>query len=773
MIASQCSAVEIVQHKLYQSGDILVAPASRSLVVRGVPQHVRPKTFDLLLYLIERRDRLVRKEELLDSLWKDTAVTEKSLAQCVIELRKIFSDDPRNPRFIKTAAKLGYQFIGPVGDAAPDIVSPGLELEEITTTQVEIEKTSGHWRILAAILAAVCGVLLILWWRSSLRPETVLLAIAGKRPVVVMFFENQSQSADLNWLSAGLADMVITNLSRSGKLTVLSRQQLSSSLERAGKKGPLRLEDAMEVAARSRASAFVLGSFARMGDQVRIAAQVHDARNGRLLAAESVTADRPEQILNRVDTLALELAADLGAPVPGRFQRNGLATLMTSNLEAYRNYSLGVEQAHAYHENEAVELFQKAVSLDPDFAMAQARIGYTLAVTTVQAKEGRLYLEKAFQRSGNLTDSDRMHIAAWYAVANLDYPDAIRRYRELLAIDPADSENYMRLGRLLRGEKRYDESVEVLKQGLALNPDSVDVLNTLGAVYSQLGRHAEAIALEQRYVSLAPLEPNAYDSLALAYAWAGGAAEAEQAYHRALELKPGFDVARRHLAALYCQTGRYRAGLREAQQAIQDAPSGRMRALAHAYVGWLLALTGQLSRAGEEVHAANRLAPMPDIGAVVAARSGQFEQSVALAGKIHKMLWTNRGERPTTWDRTRFYVLGEVAMGENRPQEAIADFQEALRHWPLWSMPALLEDCLGDAYLRLGRLDQAIAEYRRILGIYPVIGMAHYHLGVAYQRNGQPNLAKAEYQRFLELWNQADPDVREVVAARGELERLR
>lgn len=80
-----------------------------------------------------------------------------------------------------------------------------------------------------------------------------------------------------------------------------------------------------------------------------------------------------------MDTLALELASDLGAPVPGRADAGGLAALRTNNLEAYRDYSVGLEMANGLHNTEAVALFQKAVTLDPRFAMAQARIGYTLA----------------------------------------------------------------------------------------------------------------------------------------------------------------------------------------------------------------------------------------------------------------------------------------------------------------------------------------------------------------------------------------------------------
>jgi tetratricopeptide (TPR) repeat protein/DNA-binding winged helix-turn-helix (wHTH) protein len=748
--------VEIIQSKPHECGAIHVDRASRSLTVRGTPQHLRPKTFDLLLYLIEHRDRLVRKEELLDVLWKDTAVTEKSLAQCIIELRKILGDDARNPRYIKTATRLGYQFIGPLGHSTADVVaSPGLELEEVTTTRVEIEHLGVRWWIAAAI-GAVLAIAGLLAWRDWRSPETALPEIAGKRAVVVMLFENQSRTPDLDWLREGLADMVITNLSRSSKLTVLSRQQLALTLERAGKAEPLRLNDALDIAGRSRAGAMVLGSFARVENRVRIAAQVHDARNGRLLAAESVTADRPEEILARVDMLAAELAADLGAPGPRQPRGDGLAILMTSNLEAYRDYALGLEQAHAFHQKEALDLFQKALALDSDFTMAQARIGYTMSIVGLDDEEGRRYLEQAFRNSRRLTESDRKHIAAWHAIASHDYPDAIARYRDLLASDPAEMESYMSLGRLLRGERQYDEAIEVLKQGLAVNPDAADLLNILGSVYSQLGRHGEAIALEQRYVALAPSEANAYDSLGLAFAWAGRPADAEAALQKALMLKPDFDLALRHLSMLYFQSGRYRDSIHEGERAARIARLGLSKALAYEQLSELLGLMGQPRRAREESEAAKTFEPGFQ-GVLSVLSSGELRRAARIAASL-KATRTDRGARLSSIERVRHYVLGEVALAENRQPEAIGELQESLRYWPLWSQPALFEDSLADAWLRLGRLDEAIAEYRRILELYPGMALARYHLAVAYQRKGQRVAAGEEYRRFRELWSHADPD---------------
>lgn len=182
---------------------------------------------------------------------------------------------------------------------------------------------------------------------------------------------------------------------------------------------------------------------------------------------------------------------------------------MTNNLEAYRYYSLAIEKTQALHNQEAVELLEKAVALDADFAMAHARIGYVYALSWGLAEKGKPHLERAFRLSERLTEKDRLNIAAWYATANLDCPNAIRAFREIINRYPSETEAYWRLARLQAGEEQMNEAVETLKQGLAIDSEAKDVYNTLGNTLSAMGRHSEAQTAHERYVALASNEPNA------------------------------------------------------------------------------------------------------------------------------------------------------------------------------------------------------------------------------------------------------------------------
>jgi tetratricopeptide (TPR) repeat protein len=126
--------------------------------------------------------------------------------------------------------------------------------------------------------------------------------------------------------------------------------------------------------------------------------------------------------------------------------------------------------------------------------------------------------------------------------------------------------------------------------------------------------------------------------------------------------------------------------------------------------------------------------------------------------------------RPWPTDRFNYYCRGLLALSRRRAEEALGHFREALRRPPLsWNVDGAPEDCLAEAYLGLGRLDEAIAEYERLLRLNPHYALAHYHLGQAYERKGERERARAAYSRFLESWKSADSDIPEVIAAKTRL----
>jgi tetratricopeptide (TPR) repeat protein/DNA-binding winged helix-turn-helix (wHTH) protein len=766
--------------RIYRLDGVEIDTSRLCLKRGGEERHLRQQTFQVLIYLLEQRERLVTKDELINHVWQDTAVTDNALEQCLAEIRKVLGDDSRNPRFIKTVPRAGYRFIGEVEEvsaeteAAKDVsqIENGSQsvVAEASRTRVWITKRAMRISVAIVLIVAVATTIYLIQRRRSLQSlsNVTLSQTPGKRAVAVMFFDNQSGSADLDWLREGLADMLITDLSRSKNLTILSRQQLHTLLDRAGHQSSekILLEEALDLAQKSKATIVIMGSFARLGEQIRIDAQLHDARDGQLLAAERLVVDQPAQILTQVDLLAVKLASHLGAA--DQTANSGLTSVMTNDLAAYRYYSLGVEKAQGLQILEAIALFEKATALDPNFAMAYARIGYTYVVSWGRFEEGKPYLEKAFKLTERLSEKDKLYIAAWYAVANRDYAGAIRSFQEIVSRYPLEVEAYHRLGRLLGGENRLDEAIEILKQGLVIDPEAKDLYNGLGGAYSDLGRHDEAIAMFQHYVKLAPEEPNAHDSLGLGYQWAGRYEEAIQEYERALAFKPDFYIAVIHLANTLYQQGRYREALHQFQHYIDTVPAVVERARGYNSIVRIHQARRQLDEA-EGAARKSMAADKESVGPmlVVLLEKGDLSTAEKLKKSLEKVIRIDRGARGDLRELPYFQGLFELKSG--RGTEAIEKFKEVLQHRaPKWNFDAY-EDCLGNAYLELRRYDEAIAEYQRILKLNPNYPLVHYHLAQAYERKGQSDQARAEYQQFLQVWKDADADVPEVVAAKKRL----
>ncbi len=784
---------------VYRVGEFDIDVAA-GCVRRGAEElHLRDQSFQVLLHLLEHPNQLITKDDLMDRVWLDVAVTPDALVQCIVEIRKLLRDDPQNPRYIKTAPRRGYRWIAPVTEIAPPPLTT-VETEETTSVEVVIEEEivdvpgavpgdrralppPRPWRRtrrwLGSALAAVLALAaLVVWLDSRNPPATDPLSegppppLAGKQPVVVMYFENLSGEPSLDWLRAGLADMVITTLSGAEGLSVLSRQQLAVYLARSepgsddgGNSG---LPAGLRLAGRSRATAVVVGSFARMGESIRVDAQLHDAGTGRLLAGEHLVAERPEQVLRRVDLMARKLALHLGAPAADGDARASLTTAKTDDLEAYRHYSQALDAASALRNAEAIELLEKAIALDPGFAMAHARIGYVYALNWNFGERARPHLEQAYRLMDRLTEKDRQNITAWYAVANFDFTRAIETYREIVATYPFEIEAYRRLASLLNAEGEQMEAIDLLLQALVIDPSSGTIHNSLGGMYSHLGRHDEAIAAHLRYIELAPGEANAHDSLGSSYQWAGRYEEAEEQYQRALELDPDFEIAAVHLANVYYQTGRYRKTIEQLRVYERLAPTVAERGRALTRIAYVCSRSGQAeeARAVADAILSEFGEPLwPPLHLLLDPEGLAATEDLANVLRFDGIV--ERGARPNL--SHSHWTLGRLALRAGDADEAIDRFRETLQMRPLsWDLDPL-RDCLANAYLELGRFDEAIVEYRRVLRLNPRYPLAHYHLGLALAGKGDARASREAHAEFLRVWSQADDDLPQVVDAKRRL----
>lgn len=784
---------------IFRSNGVQIRPAEGVVRRDGADVYLRARSFQVLVYLIDHCDRVVSKDELIAEFWKETAVTDDALVQCIGDARKALGDDPRQPRFIKTIHKSGYRYIAPVETLTADpraALDADLDAETEPEASFDVGRTAGEatappasdpqmgalsprtvgprpWVLAAGFLILAVGLTVVLLRPELSRELSALVASDAPRiSVAVLPFENRSGDADLDWWREGVADMLITGLTRSSRLEVISRQHVVELQQRGddGARSSESVEAARRLAQRAHAGVVVFGSFARSGTRIRIDTQILDGKAGTVIAAESATLDSPDALLGEVDLLAAKLGAHFGADAP-RPSPGSIADAMTPSIEAYRYYSMGVQKASNLHNTDAIALLEKAVALDPYFAMAHARIGFTYVVSWGYLDKGKPYLDKAFTLADRLTEKDRLNIVAWRAIADKDYEGAIRTLREVTVKYPRDVEAYLSLGNVLTGESKFDEARTTYQDALAIDPDSPELYNRLSSLYQEVGKPHEALAMAQRYVALAPDEANAHDTLGIRYGWLGLYEQAEESFGKALALKADFDIAVVHLGNLLFQSGRYRDALvtYERYGALVTADGDRRRGFGCLF--WTHLARGDRYAAKRAAAQAEGALPSSWEELWLAFDEGRLDEAARRKGDFFKPApYSHRGRRVS--GRTEEYPRGYVAFREGQTDQALGHFKAALSAGPFDWAQFSHEDALANAYLELGRLDDAIAEYRRILAINPRFPLASYRLAYAYERKGLAGEARAEYTRFLETWRRADRDVPEVLDARRRLTAL-
>jgi tetratricopeptide (TPR) repeat protein len=427
-----------------------------------------------------------------------------------------------------------------------------------------------------------------------------------------------------------------------------------------------------------------------------------------------------------------------------------------------------MEKAHSTQAEAAIDLLQKAVELDPDFAMGEAGLGHAYVLWGKYPEKARQHLERALNLAQHLTDKDRLFVKASLAVVSSDFGEAARTLRQIVAGYPLEVEAYWRLGHVLEGEEQLEAAAGVLREGLVVDSESKDLYNGLGNVFSELGRHDEAIAAEKKYLALAVGDPNAHDSLGMAYQWAGQYDLALAEYDRSLALDPQFTVAVFHRASLYFQMGRYGDAIHEMRDVI-DRSEGYDRDRALYELGCLYFHKRDL-RAADVVTRQMKAFPF-SFGVnpmILALARGDMPSAVRWKDTMSQdFQLNNRGAADTK--RRLYYGLGVFALRTGHPAEAINNFKDALRRRPPRWVLDPFEDCLAEAYIELGRYDEAIAEYGRVLRLNPNHAISRYNLARAYESKGRAQAARSEYQRFLDLWKNADPDIPELVDARQRI----
>lgn len=304
----------------YRFGPFTVDAGSYRLLREGAVVPLSPKIIDLLLYLTARQSVLVSKDELFTALWPDVAVTDNALTQAVSELRQALGDDPSKPTYIQTVARRGYRFIAPVETLGSGEPTPGVALG----AQPAAERGS---------------------------------------TIAVLDFTNVSTDREFGWLSSGIAETVTNDLRAAGALRIIDRVRVVEEVRRSGTDlSALRQALHIDLA--------VVGSFQRAGDRLRITARVVDAASGEALA-DAKADGALEEVFELQDRIVAQFSEALGTASADVGNRR--THRETTSLEAYQAFTEGrvrLESLDASHVAGAIADFERAVTLDPRYALA-------------------------------------------------------------------------------------------------------------------------------------------------------------------------------------------------------------------------------------------------------------------------------------------------------------------------------------------------------------------------------------------------------------------
>lgn len=376
-----------------------------------------------------------------------------------------------------------------------------------------------------------------------------------RRPIAVMPFKNLTGDTSYDYLSEAIPNLLITNLEQSKYLSVMTWERMYDLLEILGKEEVKVIDDKLgfEVCKLDGVNNIVLGSFIKAGEMFATDLKVLDVSTKQLLKTANSKAKGIDSILeSQIDTLSKDI--HLGVGLSGsktEETRFHVADVTTDSMEAYSYFLQGKEAFEKFYHESARELLEKAINIDPTFAMAH----FYLALVNRYAGNRKIFRElfaKALQLSKNVTEKERLWVESRYAfeIEN-DVEKQISILKILLSKYPKTKYVHLWLGIAYRTKNMLNEAIEEYKKELLLNPKDGEPWNYLGYDYADSGQYTEAIKCMHKYRQTSPNSGNPFDSSGDIYFQIGELDEAIGNFKSALEVEPKMYRTNLKLAYVY------------------------------------------------------------------------------------------------------------------------------------------------------------------------------------------------------------------------------
>jgi DNA-binding winged helix-turn-helix (wHTH) protein/tetratricopeptide (TPR) repeat protein len=529
--------------------------AERQLTNDGTPVPLMPKVFDVLALLVARHGHLVEKSELLNTVWADTFIEEANIPRIIHDLRRVLGEDKNGNKYIETVAKKGYRFVAEVTErsesptaatalSAPPAVAGGSAVVNNAFSLTEkppataggadlIPKT----RLILFAIGFLTAVFLLLMLSFNFRSD---LPTSHKAKSIAVLPVNPVNAANRDDIyEVGIADSLITRL---GAMKGLVVRPLGATRQYADiNQDPI-------AAGKELKTDYVLASNYQIADgKIRITAQLFNVATGQIEEAY-----KSEKEAGNIFAFQDTIAADIGKLLQTRFAlnpNNTTARRGTTNEEAYRLYlqgrNLTVKRNNESHKK-AIEYFEQAIRLDPNYALAYARMAHAFYSSglpennAANAEKAKQIVNKALELDPNAAEAyvSRGYITMLY---DWDLSAAERDFLRAIELEPNNDGAHWLYALILTYRQRFDEGLAEIETAISIDPGAPVYMTHRGRILYYARRYDEAITQYQQSADLDDRAAMPYAWLVRLYETKGDYASAYQSFLKREERSPRKD----------------------------------------------------------------------------------------------------------------------------------------------------------------------------------------------------------------------------------------
>jgi serine/threonine-protein kinase len=426
-------------HEIYEFGPFRLDASARRLLREGKSVSLKPKVFDTLLALIRGRGSVVSKNQLLQIVWPDTVVEENNLAQNISVLRKAFGESPEEYEYIMTIPGQGYRFVAPVREIAP-VASVEAAVPE---KRVPVARSRPAIALLGLLFIGIA--ITVLSFRRGETPSNV--ATSPPRSIAVLPFRSLEGDDTDDYLELGIVDVLTTQLGRFKQIRV----RPASPAQTYAKAG----QDSVAAGRAMQVDSVLEVTIQKSGDQVSVTARLLDTQTEAILWANHFEG-KSTNIFAIQEAIASQISTELQLEVTAA-ERERIYHRYTDNVEAYDSYLRGRSQLLQHRRQEtldAIQSFQKALGLDPDYALAHAGLATasaTMALRFAPQPEIKAWQDKAQEEAAlalklapDLAEAHEA-LAAVYGQTEFDWDKTLEEARLALKLNSnLDMPHYIR-----------------------------------------------------------------------------------------------------------------------------------------------------------------------------------------------------------------------------------------------------------------------------------------------------------------------------------------